>query len=129
MRIDKLVKETCRDIMKLYMGLMMTHDTHIDEDIIQPFVDKYMELIANVLVALFRQLKEDYNEGFISKCDIIEYYQYIQDRNTRYINDVALTYEEIRGKALISLDDYIQQCMMLIDVCLDKSDYEVLFDL
>ena len=126
-RIDMIVRETARDIMKLYMGCMMVHDTNIDEEATQSIIKKTIGLIGRVHYSLFMGLRDEYHEGNISKSDIVDYFIYIHNKTIEYINQVDLKHEEIRGYCIESVMDYHKQTMEDGMPLLDISEYEQVF--
>lgn len=126
-RIDNVVKNGSKDIMKLYMANMMIHDTNIDEESVGHIMRPIMEMIGNVYGALFIGLRDEYHEGYINKQDIIDYFMYIMMKTTEYVNMVKLQHEEIRQYVFESIANFNTQAMTLIETELDKSEYERVF--
>ena len=126
-RIDNVVKNGSKDIMKLYMANMMIHDTNIDEESVGHIMRPIMEMIGNVYGALFIGLRDEYHEGYINKQDIIDYFMYIMMKTTEYVNMVKLQHEEIREYVFESIANFNTQAMTLIETELDKSEYERVF--
>ena len=126
-RIDNIVREGAKDIMKLYMANMMIHDTSIQEELLNPLMRPIMKMIGDVYGALFLGLYDEYHEGHINKQDIVDYFMYIMMKTTEYVNMVELKHEEIRQYVIESIANFNTQAMTLIETELDKSEYERVF--
>ena len=126
-RIDIIVRESARDIMKLYMGCMMIHDTNIDEEITGSIIRDINKVVGETHLALLLGLRDEYHEGHISKSDIVDYFIYIQNKTIEYVNMVDLKHEEIRSYVIESIMDYHKQVINDGIPLLDISEYDKTF--